>query len=302
MMQHLLDIAQLSTQDLREIIELAQSYKKNNQWPPLLKNKWVGLLFFEPSTRTRNAFQIAARQLGAEVLAPDINLSSVSKGETIIDTIENLLAMGVRYFVVRHHENGIPQTLSEHFKDRIHLINAGDGTHAHPTQALIDAMTIVEKFPDPQALKITIVGDIHHSRVTNSLLEVYKKLGISRVCLVAPKIFQPTSRKEAHDFPVTEDIVTGLQDADIVVSLRIQKERLSGFVPDLDEFHQQYGVTEERLKLAKPNAWVMHPGPMNRNVEIASSVADGKQSLILLQSHNSVFVRMAIFSLMARVC
>lgn len=259
-----------------------------------LHGKVVANLFFESSTRTRNSFEIAEHRLGAIVLSPDMKLSSTNKGELLIDTIRNLEAMGVSLMVVRHADNHLVQFLAAEAQTGISVINAGDGHNEHPTQALVDLLTIRQHFPDFTALTVAIIGDVAHSRVARSLVMGLRLMGVKKIRLIAPKSFAP----DHDDFASTEVFHVmndGLQDVDVIYTLRIQKERMDASEhPKEDVYFKEFGLTEARLALAKRSAIVMHPGPMNRGIEIESSVADGSQSVILQQTRNSVAVRMAV--------
>ena len=256
-------------------------------------------LFYENSTRTRVSFELAAKHLGMPVVNLDLQSSSESKGEVIEDTVRTLAAMGVRLFVIRHVQDGLPQRLADMIDSNIRIINAGDGKHAHPSQAMLDFMTIMENQLEPSQLKIAIVGNIRHSRVANSLQCLSATLGVRELVMVAPKRWQPVTVHYGH---VTDSLQDGIKDADVVVCLRVQKERLlSGEELDLAQYHRDYGLTSERLACAKPDVMVMHPGPINRGVEISNDVADGPQSFILEQVKNGVFMRMAILESLCQV-
>ena len=290
-MNHFLDIESLSHRDINALIQRAL-YFKNHTTYPVYPTFPVVNLFYENSTRTRVSFELAARHLGMPVVNLDLQCSSESKGEMIEDTIRTLAAMGVRLFVVRHLQEGLPERIAKACGRAIHIINAGDGAHAHPSQAMLDLMTIVENKPHLEGLKIAIVGDVRHSRVANSLQWISAKLKIGELTLVAPKIWQPTA---VHYGRVTTSLKEGLHGADVVICLRVQRERLSASETlDLASYRRDYALTSETLAYAKVDAMVMHPGPVNRGVEIDSEVADGPQSYILQQVSNGVFMRMAI--------
>ncbi|MBP8176896.1 MAG: aspartate carbamoyltransferase catalytic subunit [Xanthomonadales bacterium] len=263
---------------------------------PLLRGRTVVNLFFEPSTRTRVSFSLAASRLSADVVDFDVGASSASKGESVLDTLRTLEAMHCDLFVVRHRENGTPEYLARHVRPGVAVINAGDGNHAHPTQGLLDAYTIRQrKGRDFSRLVALIVGDVLHSRVARSDIDALRTLGIGELRVCAPETLLP-----ADPLPgvrVFHDIGRALLDVDVVMMLRLQKERMqASAIPDDASYFSRYGLTPERLALAKRDAIVMHPGPMNRGVEIASGVADGPQSVILQQVSNGLVVRMAVMA------
>lgn len=290
-MKHFLDIQQLTHQHISSLIQRSLYFKNNLDYPSYASFPVVNL-FYENSTRTRVSFELAAKYLSMPVINLDLQSSSETKGEIIEDTIQSLAAMGVKIFVIRHVESNMPKRLAEACGSNIHVINAGDGTHAHPSQAMLDLMTIMEKKPNLQQLKIAIVGDIRHSRVANSLQWICAKLHVGELVLVAPSIWQPT---EVHYGRVTTSLQDGLADADVVICLRVQRERLLASEHlDLESYRRDYAVTNKSLKYPKSDAMVMHPGPINRGIEIDTDVADGPQSCILRQVSNGVFMRMAI--------
>ena len=266
---------------------------------PLLRGKSVFNLFFENSTRTRTTFEIAAKRLSADVINLNVSTSSTAKGESLLDTIDNLAAMNADMFVVRHAQSGAPHLIARHVKPHIHVINAGDGRHAHPTQGLLDAYTIRHYKKDFSGIAVAIVGDILHSRVARSLIHVLRALGTADVRAIAPQTLLPTG-VEALGVRVCHEMTAGLRDADVIVMLRLQNERMRGpLLPSAQEFAKTYGLSVEKLAVAKPDAIVMHPGPMNRGVEIDSAVADGRQSVILPQVTFGIAVRMAVMSILA---
>ncbi len=290
-MKHLLDISQLSYRDITSLIQRALHFKHNPVYPRYPHCKLANL-FYENSTRTRVSFELAANALSIPAVNIDLQHSSESKGEVIEDTIKTLAAMGINLFVIRHTENGLPQMLSANCDDDVHIINAGDGQHAHPSQALLDLMTIIEHKPDLKHLKIALVGDLRHSRVANSLQCISATLGVGELTLVAPTIWHP---QRVHYGHVTTSLQDGLTGADVVICLRVQQERLNAAEQiDLATYRRDYAITRTSLALSKPDAMVMHPGPINRGVEIDSDVADGPQSFILRQVSNGVYMRMAI--------
>ncbi len=252
-------------------------------------------LFFEPSTRTRSSFQIAAQRLGADVLNFDASTSSARKGETALDTLKNLEAMGVRGFIVRHPDNGAADALAAHCGEDTTIINAGDGRSAHPTQGLLDALTIRQaKGPDFSRLKILITGDVRHSRVARSDLHALRALGAGEIRVCGPQSLLPDDDM-LKGCIVGDDFDEMLKGADVLMMLRLQRERMEeGLISSLDDYHRDYGLTAARLKHAAPDAVVMHPGPINRGVEMTDEVADGPQSLVLRQVSNGVAIRMAV--------
>ncbi len=295
-MKHFLDVNQLSLDDITALIQRAL-YFKNNAAYPCYPQCPVAHLFYENSTRTRVSFELAAKHLAMPVVNLDLQNSSENKGELIEDTLRTLAAMGIKLFVIRHEREGLQQRLAETCGDAVHIINAGDGTHAHPSQAMLDLMTILEKKPNLNLLKIAIVGDIRHSRVANSLQHICALLRVGELTLVAPDLWQPTSVQYGR---VTASLHDGIVDADVVICLRVQRERLLASEHlDLASYRRDYALTSHSLAYAKADAMVMHPGPINREIEIDSEVADGPQSCILQQVCNGVFMRMAILE---RVC
>lgn len=291
MMKHFLDISYLSYEEIQHLLDRAIYFKLSKNYPQFLKKTLVNL-FYEPSTRTRVSFEMAANHLGIRVVNMDLARSSESKGELIEDTIHTLFAMGITLFVIRHSQNGLPQAMAGIFQDGIHVINAGDGTHAHPSQSLLDLMTIITHKPNVDRLKIAIVGDVLHSRVANSMQWLCALMGVKELVLVAPEVWHPRILQFGR---VTTSLQEGLSDADVVIALRVQQERLATEEKlDLAHYHQQYAITTNALAQAKSDVMVMHPGPINRGVEIDSDVADGPRSFILEQVTNGVFMRMAI--------
>src|SRR5204863_6537376 len=279
---HLLTLERLPADVITHILDTAEPFasisERDVKKVPLLRGKAVFNLFFENSTRTRTTFEIAAKRLSADVINLNIGASSTSKGETLLDTIDNLVAMDADIFVVRHSQSGAPhliaQHLSAHGRNHIHVVNAGDGRHAHPTQGLLDLYTIRHYKKTFHDLTVAIVGDVLHSRVARSLIHGLTTLGTPEVRVIGPKTLLPTA-VEALGVHVFHDMRQGLAGCDVVVMLRLQSERMKGsLLPSAGEFFKHYGLTVEKLKLAKPDAIVMHPGPMNRGVEIDSAVAD----------------------------
>ena len=264
---------------------------------PLLRGKTIVNLFFEPSTRTRTTFELAAKRLSADVLNINASTSSATKGESLLDTLRTLEAMHCDMFVVRHAESGAAHFIARHAAPHISVINGGAGRHAHPTQAMLDMFTIRRHKGDFASLKVAIVGDVTHSRVARSQIHALVTLGAAEVRIVAPRTLVPPGI-EAMGVSVHHDLRKGLADADVVILLRLQNERMQGaLLPSSHEFFQYYGVTEEKLAVAHPDAIVMHPGPLNRGVEIDSDVADGARSVILHQVSYGIAIRMAVMSM-----
>jgi aspartate carbamoyltransferase catalytic subunit len=303
-LQHLLSTEGLPAPILRDILDRASSFVNMAEGGeikkvPLLQGKAVFNIFFENSTRTRTTFEIAAKRLSADVVNLNIGSSSTSKGETLLDTVDNLCAMHADMFVVRHSQSGAVHLIARHVAPNIHVINAGDGRHAHPTQALLDMLTIRHYKKEFHNLRVAIVGDILHSRVARSQIHALTTLGVPEVRVIAPKTLLPT-RVEHLGVQVYHDMAQGLRDVDVVMMLRLQNERMQGgLLPSAQEYFKYYGLTQDKLALTKADAIVMHPGPMNRGVEIDSSVADGSHSVILPQVTFGIAVRMAVMSMLA---
>ncbi|MCZ8234571.1 MAG: aspartate carbamoyltransferase catalytic subunit [Inhella sp.] len=300
---HLLSIEGLPKAVLTHILDTASTFvsvsDRDVKKVPLLRGKSVFNLFFENSTRTRTTFEIAAKRLSADVLNLDIARSSTAKGETLLDTVANLSAMHADMFVVRHSESGAPYLIAQHCAPHVHVVNAGDGRHSHPTQGLLDMYTIRHYKRDFTQLSVAIVGDIVHSRVARSDIHALSILGVPDIRAVGPKTLVPGDLREMG-VRVCHDLEEGIKDADVVITLRLQNERMSGaLLPSSGEYFQHYGLTEERLALAKPDCIVMHPGPINRGVEIDSRVADGAHSVILPQVSFGIAVRMAVMAILA---
>jgi aspartate carbamoyltransferase catalytic subunit len=300
---HLLSIEGLPPEVVTHILDTAGTFLSVNDREvkkvPLLRGKSVFNLFFENSTRTRTTFEIAAKRLSADVLNLDINKSSASKGESLLDTIANLSAMHADMFVVRHGESGAPYLIAQHCAPHVHVVNAGDGRHAHPTQGLLDMYTIRHFKQDFTQLSVAIVGDIVHSRVARSDIHALTTLGVPDIRAVGPKTLVPGDFK-GMGVRVCHNMEEGIRGADVIIMLRLQNERMSGaMLPSAGEFFKNYGLTDAKLKLAKPDAIVMHPGPINRGVEIDSQVADGRHSVILPQVTFGIAVRMAVMSIIA---
>jgi aspartate carbamoyltransferase catalytic subunit len=296
--RHLLGIEPLEAPEIQTILDTADGLKEILDRPikkvPALRGKTIVNLFYEASTRTRSSFEVAERVLSADSLSIAAGTSSVSKGETLLDTAKNLEAMNPDMVIMRHASSGAPHFLARHC--RFSVVNAGDGAHEHPTQALLDALTMRQRKGRLKGLRVAIVGDILHSRVARSNLWLLAKMGASVVLCGPPTLIPPGIEAMA---PVTYRIDEAVEGADVVMMLRIQMERMSGaFFPTTREYHRCFGLTEERVRRAKKDVLVMHPGPMNRGVEIASEVADGPFSVILDQVTNGVAVRMAVLYLL----
>jgi len=304
---HLLTLEGLPRDVIVHILDTAEPFvsiaEREVKKVPLLRGKAVFNLFFENSTRTRTTFEIAAKRLSADVINLNIGASSTSKGETLLDTVDNLVAMDADVFVVRHSQSGAPHLIADHLnrlgRTHVHVVNAGDGRHAHPTQGLLDLYTIRHYKKDFHNLTVAIVGDVLHSRVARSLIHGLTTLGTPEVRVIGPRTLLPT-RAEAMGVRVFHDMREGLRGCDAVVMLRLQNERMNGtLLPSGGEFFKNYGLTLDKLALAKPDAIVMHPGPMNRGVEIDSPVADGERSVILPQVTFGIAARMAVMSIIA---
>jgi aspartate carbamoyltransferase catalytic subunit len=298
----LLGIKELSVEEINLILDTAAGFKdvlgRDIKKVPTLRGRTAVNLFFEPSTRTRTSFELAAKRLSTDVINFSVPTSSVVKGESLIDTALTVQALGADFIIIRHSSSGVPHLLAK--KLRASVINAGDGTNEHPTQALLDAFTIREKKGKIKGLKLAIVGDIIHSRVAKSNIYCLKKLG-AKVRLIGPPTLIPNEIK-GMGIDIFHNMEAGLKNVDVLMTLRIQMERQGkGFFPSIEEYSRNWGLTSERLSLAKNDAVVMHPGPMNRGVEITSEVADGPNSLILEQVTNGLAVRMAVMYLLEGV-
>lgn len=299
--RHLLTLHDLERGTLDALLVRAQAFAEGHYDRRALDGIAVCTLFFEPSTRTRMSFTLAAQRLGADVINFDASTSSTRKGETALDTLKNLEAMGVRGFVVRHHEDGAVAGLSAHVNDGTVLVNAGDGRSAHPTQGLLDMLTLRQaKGADFSKLKVLVVGDVKHSRVARSDLQALRALGTGDIRVCGPASLLPDDGT-LQGCNVSHDLDAALEGVDAVMMLRLQRERMEeGLIASLDDYHRAYGLTASRLKRAAGDAVVMHPGPINRGVEITDEVADGPQSLILRQVSNGVAVRMAVLEALLR--
>ncbi len=300
-LKHFLSIDGLDRGLLISILDTAESFagvgERAIKKVPLLRGKTIVNLFFEPSTRTRTTFELAAKRLSADVLNINATTSSTTKGESLLDTLRTLEAMHCDMFVVRHAQSGAAHFIARHAAPHISVINGGDGRHAHPTQAMLDMFTIRRHKGEFASLKVAIVGDVAHSRVARSQIHALVTLGAAEVRIVAPRTLVPPG-VESMGVTVYNDLHTGLADVDVVILLRLQNERMQGaLLPSSHEYFQYYGVTEEKLAPAKPDAIVMHPGPLNRGVEIDSDVADGSRSVILRQVGYGIAIRMAVMSM-----
>ena len=302
-LRHLLSTEGLPAEMIRRILDTADQFvsvsERDVKKVPLLRGRSVFNVFFEGSTRTRTTFEIAAKRLSADVINLNVAVSSTSKGETLLDTVYNLQAMDADMFVVRHSQSGAPHLIARHVKPGVAVINAGDGRHQHPTQGLLDMYTIRHYKKDFSKLTVAIVGDVLHSRVARSDIHALTTLGCPEVRVVGPKTLVPADMAQMG-VRVCNTLEEGIKGADVIIMLRLQNERMSGaLLPSSQEFFKSFGLTPEKLQLAKPDAIVMHPGPINRGVEIDSAVVDGTQSVILPQVTFGIAVRMAVMSIVA---
>ena len=300
-LRHFLTIEGLKRPLLTEIMDRAEQFSsishRQVKKVPLLRGKTIINLFFENSTRTRSTFELAAKRLSADVMNFNISTSATSKGESLLDTLHNLEAMHTDMFVVRHDQSGAAEFIAQHVAPHVSVINAGDGCHAHPTQAMLDMFTIRRHKQDFANLRVAIIGDILHSRVARSQIQALATLGVGEIRVIGPQTLLPRE-SQTLGVHVYHDMAAGLEGVDVVITLRLQLERMQGaLLPSAREYFRCYGLTEEKLKYAKPDAIVMHPGPINRGVEIASSVADGPQSVILEQVTHGIAIRMAVMSM-----
>jgi aspartate carbamoyltransferase catalytic subunit len=300
-LRHFLTVEGLSREWLVRIMETAESFssvtRQKVKKVPLLRGKTVVNLFFETSTRTRTTFELAAKRLSADVLNLNVQASATAKGESLLDTIRTLEAMSVDMFVVRHPESGAADFIARHVWPGVCVINAGDGRHAHPTQALLDVFTIRRHKPDFTSLKVAIVGDILHSRVARSQIHALRTLGVPEIRVVGPRTLLPKAVESLGVIPFYK-LEAGIEGVDVIIMLRLQKERMQGaFIPSEHEYYQCFGLTQARLARAKEDCLVLHPGPINRGVEIASEVADGGNSVILEQVGHGIAIRMAVMAL-----
>ena len=297
---HLLGLEGLPKKQIEKILTVADDLldqKFKLQKSKILRDMSVANLFFEPSTRTRNTFEIAAKRTSAKTINVDLANSATKKNETLMDTMHTLKAMQIDMFVIRHQQNGLPHRVAENLEG-VSIINAGDGINAHPTQALLDMLTIRQHKKSFDNLSVAIVGDIRHSRVARSDIQAMKTLGTSDIRLIAPETLH--YKEETPGLERFGSLEKGIEDADVIISLRLQKERMiAADIPDEQTYFEGFGLTSENLKLAKPDAIIMHPGPVNRGIELSSEVADGSQSVILQQVTNGIAVRMAVMEILA---
>jgi aspartate carbamoyltransferase catalytic subunit len=299
-LKNLLYLKDLRKDEINQLLDLSDHYlnsKSSHEFENLLKNQSIASLFFEPSTRTSASFQVAAKRLGAETIIIDEKKSSATKGEIVLDTIRNLEAMGVRAFIIRTGDKDLFRPLINDVGPDTHIISAGESSISHPTQGLLDLLTIRQEKGAFEDLKVIIMGDISHSRVARSLAEGLDIMNTRNITLISPEEFKP----EMSFFPSAsyeEDPNKGLSDADVIVTLRVQKERIESSENNLslEQYSDEYQLCEDKLELCKPDAIVMHPGPINRGIEISDRVADGKQSVILKQVENGVAMRMAVLT------
>ena len=297
---HFLNIANMSKDQIIEILDLAEKYNSNEKNKHRdLEGKTVASLFFEPSTRTKTTFELASKRLSADFINIDIASSSTLKGESIIDMIKTLEAMSCDMFIVRHSISGTPHFIAKEVGSKISVINAGDGIHAHPTQAMLDMFTIRKYKKNFDNLSVSIVGDILHSRVAKSLISSLTILNVKNINIIGPKILMP---ENINTLPVTyfDDLENGIKNSDVVIMLRLQKERMHEALISTDDYYKSFGLTSKKLKSADKDVIVMHPGPINRGIEIESEVADGKHSVILDQVTSGISIRMAIMSLVMK--
>jgi aspartate carbamoyltransferase catalytic subunit len=305
-LRHLLTMRRLDRERINGLLNQAQKFVTGPGQPvarsDALRGKTVANLFFEPSTRTRASFDLAAKRLGADVLNLDVNTSSRKKGESILDMIYTLQAMRVDIFVVRDAEAGVPGFIARHVNDYVSILNAGESDVSHPTQGLLDLLTIRQRKGDFENLQVAIVGDIAHSRVARSASEALVTMGVRELRLVSPPALSPAPGSVPAEARILNKLDDGIRDVDVVMALRIQRERIGNLdgVPGIDEYFASYGISHERMKQAAPGAIVMHPGPMNRGIEIESSLADSPCSVITQQVSNGVAVRMAVLSTVAQ--
>ena len=297
---HLLGLEGLSKNHIEKILNVADDLlddKGNLQKSKILRDMSVANLFFEPSTRTRNTFEIAAKRTSAKTINVDLENSATKKNETLMDTMHTLKAMQIDMFVIRHKQNGLPHRVAENIKG-VSILNAGDGINAHPTQALLDMLTIRQHKKSFEGLSVAIVGDIRHSRVARSGIQAMKTLGTTDIRLIAPETLH--YKEETPGLERYASLEQGIEGADVIISLRLQKERMiAADIPDEQTYFEGFGLTSDKLKHAKPDAIIMHPGPVNRGIELSSEVADGPQSVILQQVTNGIAVRMAVMEILA---
>ena len=291
-LQSLVAINDLSLIQIEQLLSLAQQYSELSELPQVLQGEIVANLFFEPSTRTLSSFKVAAYKLGAKTIDIDATNSALQKGETVEDTVKNIAAMGVRFFVIRHAENALVARVAETFPE-LKIINAGAGNYQHPTQALLDILTIKQEKGSFSNLKVALVGDLKHSRVAGSLLDAFEIIGIKDVTLVAPRELLPS---RARDFAVADNLESGLHDADVIVALRFQKERMQkNNLGIIDKVAANLCISPESLDYAKPDVILLHPGPVNVGVELTATAVSDHRTKIMRQVSNGVFIRAALF-------
>ena len=297
---HLLGLEGLPKNQIEKILNVADDLidsKGNLQKSKILRDMSVANLFFEPSTRTRNTFEIAAKRTSAKTINVDLANSATKKNETLMDTMHTLKAMQIDMFVIRHKQNGLPHRVAENIEG-VAILNAGDGINAHPTQALLDMLTIRQHKKSFDNLSVAIVGDIRHSRVARSGIQAMRTLGTTDIRIIAPETLH--YKEETPGLERFDSLEKGIEGADVIISLRLQKERMiAADIPDEQTYFDGFGLTSKNLKLAKPDAIVMHPGPVNRGIELSSEVADGPQSVIMQQVTNGIAVRMAVMEILA---
>ena len=294
---HLLNISNMSREQIFEILDLAETFVDNKQKKYSdLEGRTIASLFFEPSTRTKTTFELASKRLSADFINIDISNSSTLKGESIVDMIKTLEAMSCDMFIVRHSISGTPHFIAKEVGAKISVINAGDGIHAHPTQAMLDMYTIRKYKKEFDNLKVAIVGDILHSRVAKSLITSLTILSVKNINIIGPKILMPENPKDLN-VEYFEKLEDGISECDVVIMLRLQKERMHEALISTDDYYKKYGLTSKKLQSASKDVIVMHPGPINRGIEIDSEVADGNNSVILDQVTSGISIRMAIMSM-----
>ncbi len=294
---HLLNISNMSREQIFEILDLAETFVDNKQKKYSdLEGRTIASLFFEPSTRTKTTFELASKRLSADFINIDISNSSTLKGESIVDMIKTLEAMSCDMFIVRHSISGTPHFIAKEVGAKISVINAGDGIHAHPTQAMLDMYTIRKYKKEFDNLKVAIVGDILHSRVAKSLITSLTILSVKNINIIGPKILMPENLKDLN-VEYFEKLEDGISECDVVIMLRLQKERMHEALISTDDYYKKYGLTSKKLQSASKDVIVMHPGPINRGIEIDSEVADGNNSVILDQVTSGISIRMAIMSM-----
>ena len=304
-LRHLLTLQGLGRAQISDLLDHSEHFLSQPGTPVVrsesLRGVTVANLFFEASTRTRASFDLAARRMGADVLNLDVNTSSRKKGESILDTLYTLQAMQVGIFVVRDASDGVPAYIARHVEDHVSILNAGESDISNPTQGLLDLLTIRQRKSGFENLTVAIVGDIAHSRVARSAAEGLTTMGVGELRLISPQALAPDA-DAMPDCRIMHNLDEGMRDADVVMALRIQRERIGSLdgIPGIDEYYANFGVNHERMKLAAPDAIVMHPGPMNRGIEIESNLADSPQSVITQQVTNGVAVRMAVLDTVIR--